>query len=135
MKKQTGIKVHTDADAQAHESCAPTEVELNEFRRAVGTIIGKWKIDILWMLLAGPRRFGELRRSLPGITQHMLTAQLRALEGDRLVSRTAYAEIPPRVEYALTPNAYALKPIFLALLEWSRAIEDGKHRPVKKPVT
>ena len=74
-------------------------------------------------------RFGELRRALPGITQHMLTAQLRALEADHLVSRTPYPEIPPRVEYALTDNAYALKPIFLDLLSWSQAIQAGPEKP------
>jgi len=103
------------------EWCAPSPVELNQFRQAMNKVIGKWKIDILWVLLAGPMRFGELRRALPGITQHMLTAQLRALEADGMVVRSAYPEVPPRVEYALTENAYALKPIFLDLLEWSRA--------------
>ncbi|KLK92769.1 hypothetical protein AA309_12730 [Microvirga vignae] len=124
---------HTD-ETSALEPCAPTAVELNEFRRAVNMIIGRWKIDILWVLLGGPMRFGELRKALPGITQHMLTAQLRALEADRLVSRTAYAEIPPRVEYALTDNAIALKPIFLALTEWARVLRDTKeeNQPIRK---
>jgi DNA-binding HxlR family transcriptional regulator len=103
-------------------------VELNEFRHAVNTIVGRWKIDILWILLGGPMRFGELRKAMPGITQHMLTAQLRALEADRLINRTAYAEIPPRVEYALTNNAIALKPIFLALVEWARGLQSQKTR-------
>lgn len=120
MKKQTSIEIQTDT--KRDEPCAPTQMELNEFRRAVNMIIGKWKIDILWLLLPGPMRFGELRRALPGVTQHMLTAQLRALEADRLVSRTVYAEIPPRVEYALTDNARALKPTFLSLMEWARAL-------------
>jgi len=121
MKTQTSMVVHTETDCSG-EPCAPTMVEVNEFRRAVNMIIGRWKIDVLWVLLAGPKRFGELRRALPGITQHMLTAQLRALEADRLVSRTAYAQIPPRVEYQLTGNAMALKPIFLALMEWARSL-------------
>jgi DNA-binding HxlR family transcriptional regulator len=116
MKKRTSIKRNTKAD-----SCAPSEAELSSFRRAVHTIVGKWKIDILWSLLSGPQRFGELRRAMPGITQHMLTAQLRALEADGLVVRTAYAEIPPRVDYALTPKAMALEPVFLALVDWARA--------------
>ncbi|HXV30049.1 MAG TPA: winged helix-turn-helix transcriptional regulator [Sinorhizobium sp.] len=120
MKNQTSMKNRTGM-ISPDEPCSPTEFELNEFRRAVNMVIGRWKIDILWVLLGGPMRFGELRRALPGITQHMLTAQLRALEADRLVSRTAYAEIPPRVEYALTENSRALKPIFLALTDWARA--------------
>lgn len=114
MKNQTD-----QIDACDAQVCAPTPAELEEFRHAVGTIIGKWKIEILWVLLPGARRFGELRRALPGVTQHMLTAQLRALEADQLVTRTAYAEIPPRVDYELTPRALALKPIFLALMEWA----------------
>ena len=107
--------------------CAPNQVEVNEFRRAVNMVIGRWKIDILWVLLQnGPTRFGELRRALPGITQHMLTAQLRALEADGLVDRTAYAEIPPRVEYSLTANARGLKPIFMAMVDWSRSLRNRK---------
>ncbi|RDD70853.1 winged helix-turn-helix transcriptional regulator [Paracoccus versutus] len=110
----------------AAEVCAPTATELNEFRYAVNAIIGRWKIDIMWLLLAGPMRFGQLRKALPGITQNMLTAQLRALEADGLVSRTAYAEIPPRVDYALTNQAYALKPIFLAMADWARSVRSGR---------
>lgn len=100
--------------------CIPSVEEVAEFRRVVNTVIGKWKIDILFVLLAGPKRFGELRRTLPGITQNMLTAQLRALEADGLISRTAFATIPPRVDYELTEAAYALKPIFMDLVTWSR---------------
>lgn len=119
----------TSEDVPGPEACAPTAAELNEFRHAVNMITGRWKIDILWVLLARPMRFGELRRALPGITQHMLTAQLRALEGDGLVSRAAYAEIPPRVEYALTDNARALRPIFEGLADWARSLcrsHDGR---------
>ncbi|GLK74519.1 helix-turn-helix transcriptional regulator [Ancylobacter dichloromethanicus] len=115
----------TTDDASVPEVCVPSVVELNEFRQAVNMITGRWKIDILWVLLAGPMRFGELRRALPGITQHMLTAQLRALEADGLIARTAYAEIPPRVEYALTDNARALKPIFEGLADWARSLRRG----------
>lgn len=102
------------------DACLPTLDEVAEFRRVVQTVVGKWKIDILFVLLTGPKRFGELRRLLPGITQNMLTAQLRALESDGLVDRNAYATIPPRVDYELTQAAYALKPIFTALVAWSR---------------
>ncbi|WP_265671134.1 winged helix-turn-helix transcriptional regulator [Klebsiella grimontii] len=122
MKNKTSMKNHTNTPAA--QQCPPSEAELNEFRQAIGTIIGKWKVEILWVLLNGPLRFGEVRKALPGITQHMLTAQLRALEADRLISRTSYAEIPPRVEYALTEHARALKPIFLALTEWARLLRN-----------
>jgi DNA-binding HxlR family transcriptional regulator len=91
-----------------------------EFRRAVGMINGRWKLEILWLLNHhGTRRFGELKRGLPGITQHMLTAQLRALEKDGLVKRTIYAEVPPRVEYEITAAARRLRPIFVEIVKWA----------------
>ncbi|MFS7192136.1 winged helix-turn-helix transcriptional regulator [Serratia proteamaculans] len=126
MNNHTGMKNNTNVPDD--KSCAPTETELNEFRQAVSMLMGKWKIEILWILFPGPLRFGEVRKALPGITQHMLTAQLRALEADRLITRTSYAEIPPRVEYALTENALALKPVFLALTEWAQAIQGTEEK-------
>jgi len=91
-----------------------------EFRRAVGMINGRWKLEILWLLSHhGTRRFGELKRGLPGITQHMLTAQLRALEKDGLVKRTIYAEVPPRVDYEITEAARRLRPIFVEIVKWA----------------
>jgi DNA-binding HxlR family transcriptional regulator len=95
-----------------------------QFRRAVGMISGRWKLEILWLLNQGTHRFGELKRGLPGITQHMLTAQLRALEKDGLIKRTIFAEVPPRVEYEITPAARRLRPIFLEIVKWA---ED--HQP------
>ncbi len=68
-------------------------------------LTGKWKGEIIWLLSQGKHRFGELRRSIPGVTQHMLTTQLRDLEANGLVRRTVYAEVPPRVEYEITPSA------------------------------
>ena len=91
-----------------------------EFHDALRTITGKWKGEILWHLAQRTHRFGELKRAIPGVTQHMLTAQLRELEADGLVKRTAYSEIPPRVEYEVTAAARALRPVFEALFEWSR---------------
>jgi DNA-binding HxlR family transcriptional regulator len=90
-----------------------------EFRRAVGMISGRWKLEILWLLKDGARRFGELKRGLPGITQHMLTAQLRALERDGLIKRTIFAEVPPRVEYENTDAARRLRPIFIEIVKWA----------------
>ena len=84
----------------------------------VAAIGGKWKIPVIWLLWLRTRRFGELRRALPGVTQHMLTATLRELEADRLVSRTVYAEVPPRVEYALTESSMALCDVFEAMQRW-----------------
>lgn len=79
---------------------------------------GKWKGVILFHLLDGMKRFNELRRLLPGITQRMLTLQLRELERDGVVHRTVYAEVPPRVEYTLTPFGASLKPILLLMRDW-----------------
>jgi DNA-binding HxlR family transcriptional regulator len=94
-----------------------------DFRRAVGMIAGRWKLEILWLLSQGTHRFGELKRGLPGITQHMLTAQLRALEKDGLIKRTIFAEVPPRVEYEITPNARRLRPIFVEIVKWAQDTE------------
>jgi DNA-binding HxlR family transcriptional regulator len=80
---------------------------------------GKWKLIILQILIfQGMKRFNELRRQLGGITQTMLTNQLRALEADGLVHRKVYAEVPPRVEYTATDRARALEPMFEEMHSW-----------------
>lgn len=80
---------------------------------------GKWKLIILQILIfRGMQRFNTLRRKIEGITQTMLTKQLRALEEDGLVERTIYAEIPPRVEYRATKRAHELQDMFLAMHAW-----------------
>ncbi len=94
--------------------------DIEEMRRAFGLITGKWKLEILWQLCQRMHRFGELQRAVTGITQHMLTTQLRELEADGLISRQVYAEVPPRVEYALMPAALGLAPVMEGLLQWSR---------------
>lgn len=90
----------------------------DEMRRALTLLSGKWKLEILWLLNQRTHRFGELRRAVPRITQHMLTAQLRELERDGLISRTVFAEVPPRVEYAITQRARGLGPAMDALAAW-----------------
>jgi DNA-binding HxlR family transcriptional regulator len=84
----------------------------------LGLIDGKWKGVILFHLQEGLLRFGELRRKMPGITQRMLTKQLRALEEDGLITRTVYPEVPPRVEYALSQTGQRLRPVIDALRAW-----------------
>ena len=80
---------------------------------------GKWKLSILQILIFhGTKRFGELRREIDGVTQTMLTKQLRALEDDGLVRRKVYAEVPPRVEYTATDDAMALRSTFSAMHQW-----------------
>ena len=81
-------------------------------------ISDKWKVLIVRDLLGGTKRFGELRRSVGNVSQKVLTAQLREMEEDGLVSREVYAEVPPRVEYSLTPLGRSLKPILDAMWTW-----------------
>jgi DNA-binding HxlR family transcriptional regulator len=100
-----------------------------EMRRAFALLSGKWKLEIMWLLNQRIYRFGELRKAIPGVTQHMLTAQLRELEADGLVSRTVFAEVPPRVEYAITQKARGLGPTMHALTAWWS--EYGGSVPVK----
>jgi DNA-binding HxlR family transcriptional regulator len=90
-------------------------------RGTLAAFTGKWKLEILWLLGKRVHRFNELRRALPGITQHMLTAQLRDLERDGMVRRTLYPEVPPRVEYAVTDKARALRPVIREIFAWAHA--------------
>jgi DNA-binding HxlR family transcriptional regulator len=94
--------------------------EMSQFHSALRVLAGKWKGEIIWRLVQRKHRFGELRQSIPGVTQHMLTTQLRDLEADGLVKRTVYPEVPPRVEYEITPSAQALRPVFDELFRWSQ---------------
>ncbi len=80
---------------------------------------GKWKLIILQILIfKGTKRFSELKRAIDGVTQTMLTSQLRALEADGLVSRKVYPEVPPRVEYSATERAMALTKMFREMHDW-----------------
>ena len=81
---------------------------------------GKWKGAILYHLLERTYRFGELKRMMPSITQHMLTKQLRELEADGLVHRKVYAEVPPKVEYSVTEMGESLREIVVLMREWGR---------------
>lgn len=78
----------------------------------------KWKVLILRDLLPGTKRFGELKKSIGTVSQKVLTAQLRDMEEKGLLTRTVYAEVPPRVEYTLTETGYSLKPILDAMSAW-----------------
>jgi DNA-binding HxlR family transcriptional regulator len=92
----------------------------------VAVIGGRWKPTILFQLKAQPRRFNELRRLVPGITQRMLTLQLRALEQDGVVSRTVRHTIPPHVEYAFTRKGLTLGPILDVMEVWGET--NGRPR-------
>jgi len=83
-------------------------------------ISDKWKVLIICKLRGGTMRFNELMRALQGVTQKVLTSQLRELEDDGLISRKIYAEVPPRVEYSLTPLGETLVPVLNKLEEWAQ---------------
>lgn len=79
---------------------------------------GKWKILIIWQLKDSAKRYGELKKSLPGATHKMLTQQLRELEQDEIISRKVYSEIPPKVEYSLTLLGKTIIPVIDLLSDW-----------------
>jgi DNA-binding HxlR family transcriptional regulator len=79
---------------------------------------GRWKLMILRELCAGASRFGELQRGLKGVSEKVLAQHLRELEKDGIIQRTVYAEVPPKVQYSLTPSGKTLKPILDAMHEW-----------------
>ena len=86
-------------------------------------ISDKWKVLILRDLLSGTKRFGELKKSIGGVSQKVLTTQLRQMEDSGLLSRTVYPEVPPRVEYTLTELGYSLKPVLDAMGSWGEAYQ------------
>ena len=81
-------------------------------------ISDKWKVLILRDLMPGTKRFGELKKSIGHVSQKVLTSQLRQMEESGLLTRKVYAEVPPKVEYTLTPLGYSLKPILDAMYQW-----------------
>jgi len=88
-------------------------------RDLFGRIGDKWTLLVIGVLETGPQRFSTLRESVPGISQRMLTLTLRHLERDGLVSREAFAEVPPRVEYTLTPMGRELLPAVSSIAQWA----------------
>ena len=88
-------------------------------------ISDKWKVLIIRDLLSGTRRFGELKRSVGGVSQKVLTSPLRQMEESGLLTRTVYPEVPPRVEYTLTELGYSLRPVLEALRDWGEEYKAG----------
>lgn len=89
----------------------------------VQLIGSKWKLLILRNLRMRPWRFNELRRDLEGVSQKVLTDSLRAMEDDGIITRTVYPEVPPRVEYALSPLGKSMEPILDAMEQWGSAYQ------------
>lgn len=109
-----------NADKRGNAACPmATTVQL---------IGSKWKLLILRNLLARPWRFNELRKSLEGISQKVLTDSLRSMEEDGLVTRTVYPEVPPRVEYSLSPLGESMRPIIQAMEQWGAQYKAAKAR-------
>ncbi len=96
---------------------------------------GKWKTIVLWYLRTDKKRFSELRRLIPGITEKMLSMQLRQLEQDGFVRRTVYPEVPPRVEYELTAHGRTLLPLLEEIAAWGRMMgkKYGSIEKVQRP--
>jgi DNA-binding HxlR family transcriptional regulator len=117
--KETNAETETTVDGADEECsfCCSVDVTLS-------VIGGKWKLLIYSNLWNGVTRFGQLKRAIPRITQTMLTQQLRELERDGIVTRTIYAEIPPRVEYALTEFGRTLEPVISRMHEWGATYID-----------
>ena len=97
-------------------------------RNILARLCDKWSLLVIYTLNKADKdtvRFKELQREIPDISQKMLTVTLRTLEDDGYVTRTVYPEVPPRVEYALTPRAYSLLPHITALIEWALKNKDS----------
>lgn len=99
---------------------------------AFEVIGGKWKALILWEISEKPRRFGELKRLIPGISEKMLIQQLREMEGDGLVRRKIFREVPPRVEYSVTPRGSSLNKALGPLANWGEQLELERERSTRK---
>jgi DNA-binding HxlR family transcriptional regulator len=97
---------------------------------------GKWKTVVLWYLRNSHKRFSELKRDIPDITEKMLSLKLKQLEKDGIVGRRVFAEVPPRVEYSLTEEGKSLLPVINAIAKWGRmkAKTDGSLQEVKRAV-
>jgi DNA-binding HxlR family transcriptional regulator len=111
-KRKTKCKPDTDV---LYRRCCGAKVQ-----DALRPLEGRWKLMIMAQLLAGPAmRFSDLERALPQISQKMLIQRLRDLEEDGIVSRKLYPQVPPKVEYCLTEVGKGLRPVFIALLDWT----------------
>ncbi|MEI2404134.1 winged helix-turn-helix transcriptional regulator [Niallia taxi] len=95
-----------------------SDCALSKVQKLIG---GKWKLILLWYISEQPRRFGEMHRSFPDMTQSMLTKQLRELENDGLLHREIYKEVPPRVEYSLTDLGQQFVPILQYMYDWGES--------------
>jgi DNA-binding HxlR family transcriptional regulator len=99
----------------------------------LAVIGGLWKVLVLRELLGGTKRFSELRRALTGVTHRTLTQQLRELEAHGVVRRKVYRQVPPKVEYSLTPLGESLKPVLDAMHRWGEGYPHGPPGRKRQP--
>ncbi|WP_423833609.1 winged helix-turn-helix transcriptional regulator [Streptomyces manipurensis] len=116
-------EVTTDGDVEPVVSCGEKHEDCG-IREVLDRIGDKWSVLVVVELAQGIRRFRQLQRAVPGISQRMLTLTVRRLERDGLVSRTIYPTVPPQVEYALTPMGRSLTHLVKALADWSAQHRD-----------
>jgi DNA-binding HxlR family transcriptional regulator len=129
MEERTSVSPgHTEGtvlvDTASPAGVAPTAVELTQacaIRDLLDRLGDKWSLLVVELLGEGTKRFTELRRTIEGISQRMLTLTLRRLERDGLVTRTVHAVVPPQVDYALTPLGESLLDAVAPLVTWTRA--------------
>lgn len=129
------MKNNTNIDNQYNKSDKKLVFDENScpVTATMNVLGGKWKSILINAIYhSSPARFGELKRSVIGITQSMLTSQLRELEDDGIIKRKIYAEIPPRVEYTLTEFGLTLSPIIQSMAEWGKQFRLNKA--LKKPI-
>lgn len=124
MQDSAGTETAT-ATAAAIGPCAGIPADRMDFIRQVLDRVGdKWSMLVIGVLQSGPLRYTDLQRQIPGISQRMLTRTLRQLQEDGLITRTAYAEVPPRVEYALAPLSHGLNELVVRLIGWAAEHHD-----------
>ena len=105
------------------------ELPICPVETTLSLISNRWKVLILRDLFTGTKRFGELKKSLNGISQKVLTANLKDMEASGLLTRKAYPEVPPRVEYTLTETGESLKPVLGAMFDWGMAYKKKNNSP------
>ncbi|CAL1519283.1 helix-turn-helix domain-containing protein [Chitinophaga sp. MM2321] len=101
----------------------------------LSVIGGRWKPSILWLLLDNKLRYNELRKAIPGISERVLVLQLRELENDQLVKRVIFPEVPPRVEYELTPLGRSMEVMLQHMTDWGAMHRKHSSKQVKELVT
>jgi DNA-binding HxlR family transcriptional regulator len=111
--------------SELHPAAEPTEFEMVQGTRlVVGLLSGRWSVGVLYLLAGGTKRFSELFYEVGEVSKKALTHTLRALERDGLVDRRAYAEVPLRVEYSLTPLGWSITEVLMGMYEWA-----AQHEP------